>query len=411
MSICHIAKSIACGRVAAPPSKSYAHRMLLAAFLNGKRTVVDNIDLSNDILATIGCIRALGGEVNIEVNRAIVSGKEADTKSDNPGEVLPCAESGSTLRFMIPVALALRGCAYFTGTAKLFSRGIGEYEKIFASQGIDYELGEGFLKVRGELRSGTFTIDGATSSQYITGLLFTLPLLEGDSKIIITPPVQSRPYIEITLDVLHKAGISADLSGNELTIPGGQHYNLPDSVVEGDWSNAAFLDFFNHIGGEVTVDGLNPDSLQGDKIYRQHFNSLEGGFCTIDIGNCIDLGPVLFTMAAIKHGAEFINTARLRIKESDRIADIVSELEKIGASAVISSNSVTIQPAPQATLKELEGKGITFCSHNDHRLAMSLTALASIIGGNIESSEAVAKSFPRFFDVIQELNIGVCNKQ
>ncbi|MBQ7253153.1 MAG: 3-phosphoshikimate 1-carboxyvinyltransferase [Bacteroidales bacterium] len=407
MSICHIAKSIARGRVTAPPSKSYAHRLLLAAFLSGKRTVIDNIDLSKDILATIGCIRALGGEVNTEVNKAIISGKEADTNSDHPGEVLPCAESGSTLRFMIPVALALRGCAVFTGTAKLFSRGIGEYEKIFASQGINYEIGEGFIKVRGELRSGTFTIDGTTSSQYITGLLFTLPLLNGESKIIITLPVQSRPYIEITLDVLRNAGITAGFNGNELTIPGGQHYNLPDCRVEGDWSNAAFLEFFNHIGGDVTVEGLNPDSLQGDKIYRQHFNSLDSGFCTIDIGNCIDLGPVLFTMAAIKHGARFVNTARLRIKESDRIADIISELEKIGSHTVTDSNSVVIEPAPQATLKALEGRGITFSSHNDHRLAMSLTALASIFGGSIEGCEAVAKSFPRFFEQIKGLNIGV----
>lgn len=403
MSICHIAKSIACGRVAAPPSKSYAHRMLLAAFLNGKRTVVDNIDLSNDILATIGCIRALGGKVNVEMNRAIIS----DNKDNTHCNVLPCGESGSTLRFMIPVALALSGCAEFTGTAKLFSRGIGEYEKIFAEQGIEYELGDSYLRVKGRIKSGTFTIDGATSSQYITGLLFALPLLEGDSKIAISPPVQSRPYIDITLDVLRKAGIKATLSDNTISIPGGQHFNLPDCKVEGDWSNAAFLEFFNHIGGNVTVEGLNPDSLQGDKIFRQHFNSLESGFCTIDIGNCIDLGPVLFTMAAIKRGAKFVNTARLRIKESDRITDIVSELEKIGSHAIIDSNSVVIEPAPQATLKALEGGKTTFCSHNDHRLAMSLTALSSIFGGSIDGCEAVAKSFPRFFDQIKVLNIGV----
>lgn len=403
MSVCHIAKSIAHGRVAAPPSKSYAHRLLIAAFLNGRRTVVDNIDLSNDILATIGCIHALGGEVNIEVNKAIVS----VYKDNIQCSTLPCNESGSTLRFMIPVALALHGCAEFTGTAKLFSRGLGEYEKIFEEQGIEYELGDSFLRAKGRLKSGTFTIDGATSSQYITGLLFALPLLEGDSKIVITPPVQSRPYIDITLDVLHKAGIAATISENILSIPGGQHYNLPDCRVEGDWSNAAFLEFFNHIGGDVTVEGLNPDSLQGDKIYRQHFNSLDSGFCTIDIGNCIDLGPVLFTMAAIKHGARFVNTARLRIKESDRIADIISELEKIGSHTVTDSNSVVIKPAPQATIKALEGRGITFSSHNDHRLAMSLTALASIFGGSIEGCEAVAKSFPRFFEQIKGLNIGV----
>lgn len=402
MSRCYIAKGIARGTAVAPPSKSYAHRLLLAAFLGGRRTTVSNIDLSNDISATIDCIKALGGIVSTEGSSVTV--ERGAAKAD---AILPCRESGSTLRFMIPVALALTGSAQFTGTAKLFSRGIGEYEKIFAAQGIKYTLGADSLKVEGHLDSGSFTIDGATSSQYITGLLFALPMLGGESQIHITPPVQSRPYIDITLDVLRQAGVAASFEGNTINVAGGQRYALPDTEVEGDWSNAAFLDFYNHIGGEVTVKGLNPDSLQGDRVYRELFQRLEGGFCTIDIGNCIDLGPVLFTMAAVKHGALFENTARLRIKESDRICDIARELEKTGAQVITYDNSVKVVPVAQEKIAALSQKSIIFDSHNDHRLAMSLTALASMFGASLQGCESVAKSFPSFFEVVKHLNIDV----
>ena len=405
MSRCHIAKSIARGAASAPASKSYAHRLLLAAFLSGRRTIVHNIDLSNDIAATIDCIKALGGAVQIDGRSVTVSRGETE-----PGCVLPCRESGSTLRFTIPAALALCSRATFTGTAKLFSRGLGEYEKIFAGQGILYTLGEDSLSVEGNLKAGTFSIDGSTSSQYVTGLLFALPLLEGDSVIEIVPPVQSRPYIDITLDVLRQAGVKAQFEGNTLKVPGSQDYCLPETTVEGDWSNAAFLDFYNHIGGKVTVEGLRKDSLQGDKVYKDLFSRLDAGHCTIDIGNCIDLGPVLFTMAAIKQGASFTNTARLRIKESDRIADIIAELEKVGASAVVEDNSVEIIPAPESFITSLSQKSIIFDSHNDHRLAMSLTALASMFGASIDGCEAVAKSFPRFFEVVKSLNVDVRNE-
>ena len=320
MNVCHIGKSVARGSIVAPPSKSYAHRLLLAAFLSGQKVTVSGIDPSNDILATIDCIRALGAGVTVSGKSVTVS------HGAGAGSVLPCRESGSTLRFMIPVALALKGEGYFTGTPKLFSRGIGEYEKIFKEHGIEYTLTDGSLSAKGSLSSGIYHIDGATSSQYITGLLFALPLLDGDSEIWITPPVQSRPYIDITIDVLHKAGIKVKMDGNHIFVGGGQRYSLPDSTVEGDWSNAAFLDIYNYLGGEVSIEGLNPESLQGDRIYRALFGRLERGWCEIDLGNCIDLGPVLFTLAAIKHGARFVNTARLRIKESDRVADTIMEL-------------------------------------------------------------------------------------
>lgn len=402
MSIVSIAKGVARGVAVVPPSKSYAHRLLLAAFLSGKNVAIDNVDPSNDILATMDCIAALGGKVNL-IGR--IASVECGTAAGDA--VLPCRESGSTLRFMIPVALALRCKAHMTGTAKLFSRGLGEYEKIFASQGISYTLTEDSLVAEGRLHSGLYQIDGGISSQYITGLLFALPLLEGDSEIWITPPVQSRPYIEITIDVLRMAGIKVDTSGNHLFISGGQQYNLPDCSVEGDWSNAAFLDIYNHIGGDVTLLGLKPHSLQGDKRYRRLFSQLEKGWCEINLGNCIDLGPVLFTLAAIKHGARFINTARLRIKESDRVADILCELEKAGVTATVSDNAVEIRPIPKQRRASLEKENILYDSHNDHRLAMSLAALATISGARLQGAESIAKSYPGFFNELKRLGIEI----
>ncbi len=401
MSVCHISKGVARGVAMAPPSKSYAHRLLLAAFLSGRRVVIGNVDLSNDILATIDCITALGAKVNVEGDVVTV---EPGATTSSP---LPCRESGSTLRFMIPVALALNGKACLTGTPKLISRGIGEYERIFKDQNISYTINSDSIEAEGHLNGGLFHIDGSISSQFVTGLLFALPLLEEDSEIWITPPVQSRPYIDITLDVLRESGIKVRMDGNHILVPGNQRFDLPDCTVEGDWSNAAFLDIFNQIGGDVTLLGLKPNSLQGDKIYRRHFDALNRGWCEIDLGNCIDLGPVLFTMAAIKHGARFTNTARLRIKESDRIADIVTELEKAGAEAIVGDNSVEIRPVPQQRRASLEKENITFDSHNDHRLSMSLTAMATLFGADLNGCESVSKSYPGFFEAIKRLGIEV----
>lgn len=395
MSVCIIDRSSAAGTVAAPPSKSYAHRLLIAAFLSGGSTRVGGIELSRDIEATLGCIRALGGLVSAKSGCVTVS------VGGTAGGILPCNESGSTLRFMIPIALALQGGGLFSGTEKLFSRGIGEYEKIFATQGITCIKGGSSLQISGRLRSGEVTIDGSLSSQYITGLMFALPLLHGESHITILPPVGSRGYIAITADVLHHAGVDVRLGENEIFIRGDQKYNLSCCTVEGDWSNAAFLEIYNCLGGDVSVTNLNPGSLQGDMVYREHFAALCSGRCTIDLADCIDLGPVLFTLAALKHGARFVNAGRLRIKESDRISDIACELQKIGARVVSCGDEVEVFPA-----EHLAGPQ-TFSSHNDHRIAMSLAAVGSLCGARIEGCEAVGKGYPSFFNEIGKLGINI----
>lgn len=403
MKYCRIHKSIAGGTVAAPPSKSYAHRLILASFLaslekDAGMQIVSNIALSEDIKATLDCVNALGCEFSFDGNSVSMPGNSLST-SDRI--VLECNESGSTMRFMLPVALALAGNAVVKGTPKLLSRGLGVYTNIFDDQGIVYSSDNNSLSAKGKLKSGVFKIDGSISSQFVTGLLFALPLLENDSRIEIMGELQSRPYVDITIDVLERYGISVRFEDNAILVPGGQHYHAVDSVCPADWSNAAFLDFFNYIGGKVNVTGLDSDSLQGDRIYKECFRMLDNGFCTIDVKNCIDLGPVLFTMASIKHGATFVNTRRLRIKESDRVADICTELAKTGAEFRIEENSVTIKPG---TLTD-QTPEIEFDSHNDHRLAMSLAVLASVFGATVKDCGAVAKSFPDFFEKIQKLDI------
>lgn len=403
MKYCRIHKSIAGGTVAAPPSKSYAHRLILASFLaslekDAGMQTVSNIALSEDIKATLDCVNALGCEFSFDGNSVSMPGNSLST-SDRI--VLECNESGSTMRFMLPVALALAGNAVVKGTPKLLSRGLGVYTDIFNEQGVKYSSADNYLSANGKLKSGVFRIDGSISSQFVTGLLFALPLLENDSRIEIMGELQSRPYVDITIDVLERYGISVRFEDNAILVPGGQHYHAVDSVCPADWSNAAFLDFFNYIGGKVNVTGLDSDSLQGDRIYKECFRMLDNGFCTIDVKNCIDLGPVLFTMASIKHGATFVNTRRLRIKESDRVADICTELAKTGAEFRIEENSVTIKPG---TLTD-QTPEIEFDSHNDHRLAMSLAVLASVFGATVKDCGAVAKSFPDFFEKIQKLDI------
>lgn len=403
MKYCRIHKSIAGGTVAAPPSKSYAHRLILASFLaslekDAGMQTVSNIALSEDVKATLDCVNSLGCEFSFDGNSVSMPGNSLST-SDRI--VLECNESGSTMRFMLPVALALAGNAVVKGTPKLLSRGLGVYTNIFDDQGIVYSSDNNSLSAEGKLKSGVFRIDGSISSQFVTGLLFALPLLENDSRIEIMGELQSRPYVDITIDVLERYGISVRFEDNAILVPGGQHYHAVDSVCPADWSNAAFLDFFNYIGGKVNVTGLDSDSLQGDRIYKECFRMLDNGFCTIDVKNCIDLGPVLFTMASIKHGATFVNTRRLRIKESDRVADICTELAKTGAEFRIEENSVTIKPG---TLTD-QTPEIEFDSHNDHRLAMSLAVLASVFGATVKDCGAVAKSFPDFFEKIQKLDI------
>lgn len=383
----------ASGTVKAPPSKSFAHRLIIGAGLSFGESVIRGVKESEDVLATLDCIRALG-------SRAKFSDGTLKISADGTGDDFPtlsCRESGSTLRFFLPIALALKGKAKLTGTSRLIERGIGVYEELFSEKGIVTEIADGAIIAKGKLYGGNFKLRGDVSSQFVTGLLYALPLLAEDSVLEIIPPVESRSYINITLGVLKSFGIRVDaVNENRFFIKGGQSYKSGEFDVEGDWSNAAFLYGFNLLGGNVSVEGLLKDSLQGDKICLEHFEALKNKK-EIDLSDTPDLAPVLFAAAAYIGEGNFVGTKRLKIKESDRAEAMKTELSKFGAKTEIFENAVKIRASGLKKPTE------AISAHNDHRIVMALTLLLSKTGGVIENAEAVNKSFPDFFVKIKEL--------
>lgn len=385
------------GTAQAPPSKSYAHRALICAALAGSGTV-KGIEYSSDISASLDCIKALGA--HIEENGDTVKILSRGKATEHP--VFNCRESGSTLRFFIPVAAALLDGAVFTGTPRLVERGIGIYENLFLQKGIKIEKSDTEIKITGRLTGGEYEIAGDISSQFATGLLLALPLVEGDSVLKITPPVESRPYIDITLDVLKKYGVEIiEKEKNIFYIKGGQKYGETEMTVPGDWSNAAALLAFNCVGGKVAVTGLDENSVQGDRFCVEAFGMLEEKNAVIDLADCPDLAPVLFAVAAAKNGAVFTGTRRLAIKESDRASAMALELEKFGVRTEVNENSVRIYACP------LKTPGQVLSCHNDHRIVMALTLLASVTGGRISGAQAIEKSFPRYFETLGTLSAEV----
>lgn len=398
--------SIASGKIIVPPSKSYAHRLLIAASLSLDESVVHNIVLSNDIVATINCLEALGKKIEI-LDDDQTSNKMAKITTiknfyELDGElVFNCLESGSTLRFFIPIALTTGKKVKFVGTEKLISRGISPYEDICLKQHIEVIKTNTSLTFIGQLHSDEFIVPGNISSQFITGLLLALPLLDGNSRIKIINTLESKNYIDITIDVLKQAGIKIEEQDRLYNIKGNQQFSANNYFVEGDYSNAAFLEAFNYLGGCVDLIGLNPNSYQGDKIYKEYFELLCDGYQTLDLSNCIDLGPIMFGFAALKHGAKFINTKRLKIKESDRILAVNAEISKFGAKMCDFDDFVIID---EQILNF--PKNVLF-GQNDHRIVMMLSIMATVYGGIIEGAEAVNKSYPNFFKDLESLGIEV----
>ena len=415
-----ITPSAAEGRIQAPPSKSMAHRLLICAGLSAGTSVISNVDFSDDIMATLDCLRALGAGITCEDSRVIIHGIDPGQVS-HPA-VLSCRECGSSLRFMIPVCLMSGQEIRLTGSSTLFKRPLNIYEDICREQNFRFEKNENSLSVAGRLSAGEYVIPGNISSQFVSGLLFVLPLLEEDSTIRLLPPIESRPYIDMTLYVLAQFGIKTAIApantptdgkevcslsslpadtGSlpvEIRVPGRQRYMPRNLEVEGDYSNAAFFEALTLLGGRVQVDGLKEDSLQGDRCFREYFSKLKKGFADVDLSDCPDLGPVLMAAAAALHGGRFTGTKRLAYKESDRGAAMKQELGRFNVRVDLSENEIIVYPGLSRPQQILDG-------HNDHRIVMSLAVLLSVTGGSLGGAEAVEKSLPDFFDRLKKLGI------
>lgn len=391
-----IEKSKLFGRAVFPPSKSDSHRLLIAAALAEGESVIRGVSRCDDVLATIASLRGLGADISLEGDTARVKGIDIRGAEDRGS--LPVNESGSTLRFLIPISLLTKEEFLFEGKARLFERPLSIYEKIVLENGGKFDLRSGSLAVKGTLPGGEYRLKGDVSSQFITGLLFALPLTLENSRIIIEPPFESRPYVDMTIATLRKFGIKVSFEDEyTINILGNQRYTPHDDTVEGDWSAGAFLAALQLLHTEIRVEGYNVDTLQGDSVSIDYLEKIKRGEARLDISDCPDLGPILFAMAAYFGEAEFVGTRRLVIKESDRCGAMKAELEKFGASLEIFENSVKIKGG------NLHSPKVMLCGHNDHRIVMSMAVICSILGGEIEGAEAVKKSYPEFFDVLLSL--------
>lgn len=388
------------GEVSAPPSKSFAHRYLIGSVLSCGKCVIKNIADSDDISATLSCIEQLGGSVTKDGNIVTVI---PTNEKQIENAVFDCKESGSTLRFFIPVVLATgaKNCT-FLGSERLLARGIKEYEKLFENSDIKINSDKKSIEVNGKLTSGNYEISGEVSSQYTTGMLFALSVLDGKSTLKITGNAESRAYVDMTIKVLKDFGADiAEPEKNYFEINGKGRLSPGEFTVEGDWSNAAFLIALSRLLGTISVSGLNENSVQGDRFCTAAFDALDGENAEIDLKDCPDLAPILFSYAAYKNGGKFINTRRLRVKESDRANVMAEELKKFGANVKVYENSVEIEKT------QLKPPIVPLCGHNDHRIVMALSVLAAVLGAEIDGAEAVNKSYPDFFRVIKKAGVNV----
>lgn len=388
------------GEVSAPPSKSFAHRYLIGSVLSRGKCVIKNIADSDDISATLSCIEQLGGSVTKDGNIVTVI---PTNEKQIENAVFDCKESGSTLRFFIPVVLATgaKNCT-FLGSERLLARGIKEYEKLFENSDVKINSDEKSIEVNGTLSAGNYEISGEVSSQYTTGMLFALSGLSGKSTLKITGNAESRAYVDMTIKVLKDFGADiAEPEKNFFEINGKGRLSPGEFTVEGDWSNAAFLIALSRLLGTISVSGLNENSVQGDRFSSVAFDALDGENAEIDLKDCPDLAPILFAYAAYKNGGKFTNTRRLRVKESDRANVMAEELKKFGANVKVYENSVEIEKT------QLKPPIVPLCGHNDHRIVMALSVLAAVFGAEIDGAEAVNKSYPDFFRVIKKAGVNV----
>ena len=397
------------GSITPPPSKSQAHRLIIAAALGDGESVISNVAFSQDILATLDGMEQLGTRwKKLSDDSILVKGLQGGTPILGADGLphLDCGESGSTLRFLIPVALAVAGGGVFTGRGRLMERPQKPYFELFEEKGIAYSLENGVLTVRGQLTSGEYALRGDVSSQFFTGLLYALSLIDGNSVIRSTTPLESHSYVDMTVDALSRFGVEiAEAEGAypAYAVQGGQPFRACDCRVEADWSQAGFYYAAKGIGNDIEIEGMNSDSPQGDKkIVPYYLQMLGSGEVTLDVSDCPDLVPPLAVQAALRgegHVTSITNAARLRIKESDRLTSVTTVLRALGAHIDELDDGLVIYGR-----QKLQG-GTTVEPFNDHRIAM-MTAIAATcceepVG--VRNAECVRKSYPDFWEDYEKL--------
>ena len=408
------------GTITAPPSKSMAHRAVLCAALAEGRSHITNLEFSKDISATLGAAAQLCARVRTGADDAVVEGLGHFVPLAAP---VDCCESGSTLRFLIPIASLTGQAVTFTGHGRLMERPQSVYEALYREQGLRFEQSATGLTVEGALTPGSYRLAGNVSSQFISGLLFALPLLAGDSTLHLIPPVESRSYIDMTRAVQAAFGVESRWQDETtLVLPGGQAYHPCDYTVEGDYSQAAFPAVLGAVCGGVTITGLAPETLQGDAVIldilrrcgavftrmgdRITFEKAPLHGVDINLADCPDLGPVLMVLGLVCKGTTIIrNAERLRLKESDRIAAMEAELRAVGGEVESEGGTITVQ----GCAGKLHAPAGTLHGHNDHRVVMSLAvlSLATGIPLTVDDAEAITKSWPNFFEAIKPLGAEV----
>lgn len=407
------------GEVIIPPSKSMSHRAIICASLANGTSRITNVAYSDDVKITIEGMKQLGADITCLEDSVIVKGIKDFKAMQN--DTVFCNESGSTLRFFIPIFSLCDKTISFTGRNRLLKRPQTIYEEIFKSQNISYIQDEDKIQIGGKLKAGHYELNGDVSSQFISGLLFTLPLLDKDSTIHIKEPYESRSYVDLTLQMLDLYGIQASYKdANTLVIPGNQSYIAHDYDIEGDYSQLGFFAVLATINNDLKCLGLSHESLQGDKqiisILKNagaDINEIENGYLIkksnlhaseIDLGDCPDLGPILNVMAMYASGnTRIYNAQRLRYKESDRIAAMEEELNKCDVQISTTEGEILIHGAKQYSCDEV------LSGHKDHRIVMSLSVAATLFDKPvvIDGAQAINKSYPTFFDDLQKLGCKV----
>ena len=398
------------GELSPPPSKSVLHRYIIASSLAKGVSKIENISFSEDIIATIEAMKKLGAKIEQKENYLLIDGSDT-FKNLNENIEIDCNESGSTLRFLFPLSIVKENKVLFKGRGKLFKRPMTPYFENFEKYKIKhFYINENEILLEGQLKAGIYEIDGNISSQFITGLLFSLPLLDGKSKIIINGKLESSNYIDISLDCLSKFGIKIiNNSYQEFIIEGNQSYRAGNYRTEADYSQAAFFLVANAIGSKIKINDLSEDSLQGDKKIIDYISEIDNwnskDTLVLDGSETPDIIPILSLKVAVSgKKIEIVNVERLRIKESDRLKATVEELSKLNFDLIEKKDSILIN-SREALKANKNEKIVSLSAHSDHRIAMMIAIATTCYDGEIllDNLDCVKKSYPNFWEVFLSL--------